>query len=261
MRQRALLVGANTLGALAFLWPFLLGGHVGTASRLVPYAWALVLPAVLLAAAHVLLARHRDIRRVTLMATLIALAAAARPLGASVAGLEPMWTVILLAGRVLGAEAGFLVGALAMLTSALITGGVGPWLPYQMMVGAWSGALPSLLPRLRGRLEVAWLMLLGLANGLIVGALLNLWFWPLAVGLSPAIAFDPAADGWTNVGHWLRNATLTSLGFDLPRGILTAALLGLAAGGLLPILRRATRRTQFVGTVLDAQPEPSTMQP
>jgi len=243
--QRALLVGVNLLGFLAFFWPFLLGDRVGDASRFVPYAWALVLPAVLLVSAQVLLERDRDIRRVTLMATLIALGAAVRPLGAGVAGLEPVWAVILLSGRALGARAGFLIGSLTMLTSAVITGGVGPWLPYQMMVGAWAGTMPALLPRLRCHAEVLLMVCIGAVSGLAAGALLNLWFWPLAIGLTPDISFVPHAGAIVNAGHWLRYGALTSFGFDIPRGILTALLLGLSTPSLLPILRRATRRARI----------------
>lgn len=243
--RRTLLVVANAVGFLAFAWPFVLGNRLGDASRFVPYAWALVLPAVLLVAAQVLLERQRDIRVVTLMATLIALGAAVRPLGAGVAGLEPLWAVILLSGRALGARAGFLIGSLTMLTSAVITGGVGPWLPYQMMVGAWAGALPSLLPNLRGRAEVVLMVGIGAFSGILTGALLNLWFWPLAVGLTPDISFIADAGPVVNLGHWLRYGVLTSFGFDIPRGVLTAILLGLSTPTLLPILRRATRRARM----------------
>ena len=252
LTRRALLVVANLLGAVAFLWPFLFSEAVAGAARVLPYLWALVLPALLIASAQVLLARDRDIRQVTLMATLIALAAAVRPLGAGVAGLEPIWVVILLSGRALGPRAGFLIGSLGMLTSALITGGVGPWLPYQMMVGAWCGVLPALFPRLRGRAETVLMVMLGLANGLLAGALLNLWFWPQAVGLAPAISFIAGADAITNLQHWLRNAALTSMGYDIPRGVLTAALLGVATPSVLPLLRRATQRTRLVSSFVDA---------
>lgn len=245
MSRRGLLLGANALGAVAFAWPFILGNRIGDAARYLPIAWALVLPAVLLAAAHVLLGRQRDIREVTLMATLIALGAAVRPLGAGVAGLEPVWTVVLLSGRTLGARAGFLVGSLTLLVSALLTGGVGPWLPYQMMVAAWMGALPGILPALRGRVEIAFMTMLGALSGIASGALLNLWFWPSAVGLSPDISFVPDAGALVNLGNWLRYGALTSFGFDIPRAILTASLLGLATPSILPILRRATRRVRL----------------
>ncbi len=233
------------LGLLAFFWPFVLDGEFGKVSRFAPYLWALALPALLIVAAQVLLGRQRDIRQVTLIATLIALGAAVRPLGAGVAGIEPVWAVILLAGRALGVRAGFLIGALTMLASAAITGGIGPWLPFQMMVAAWVGALPGLLPTIRGKAEVALLAVLGLVSGLAVGALLNLWFWPLAVGLTPDISFVPGSGAYTNLQHWLRYGSLTSFGFDIPRGVLTALLMVVGAPNLLPILRRATQRAHI----------------
>jgi energy-coupling factor transport system substrate-specific component len=250
LSQRTLLIGVNALGLLAFFWPFLLDGEFGNASPFVPYLWALALPALLLVAAQVLLGRQRDIRQVTLIATLIALGAAVRPLGAGVAGIEPVWAVILLAGRALGARAGFLIGALTMLTSAAITGGVGPWLPFQMMVAAWVGASPGLLPTLRGRAEVALLAAFGFISGLAVGALLNLWFWPLAIGLTPDISFVSGSGAFTNLEHWLRYGSLTSFGFDIPRGVLTALLLAVSAPGLLPILRRASRRARITAELV-----------
>ena len=46
---------------------------------------------------------------------------------------------LILGGYVFGARFGFLFGAFALLVSALITGGVGPWLPYQMFAAGWMG--------------------------------------------------------------------------------------------------------------------------
>ncbi|MHB0927787.1 MAG: ECF transporter S component [Candidatus Nanopelagicales bacterium] len=252
LTSNLLLAIANLVGALAFAWPFVFSSVDG--ARLVPYAWAVVLPVTLVIVAQSLLAHDRDIRRVTLMATLVALAAAVRPLGAGVAGLEPIWAVILLSGRALGARAGFVIGALAIAISALITGGVGPWMPYQMMVAAWAGALPGLLPRLRGRPEVLWMAGLGLVTGIVSGALLNLWFWPLAIGLTPEIAFTPGASALSNGLHWLHYGLLTSMGFDVPRALVTATLLALTTPRLLPILRRASRRATFTAVMQGADP-------
>jgi energy-coupling factor transport system substrate-specific component len=41
-----------------------------------------------------------------------------------------MFLLIILTGYVFGARVGFLMGALSLMVSALITGGVGPWLPF-----------------------------------------------------------------------------------------------------------------------------------
>ena len=244
---RFLLVLGNLVGALAFFWPFVLGGRVTTTevSRLLPYAWTAVLLLVMVALMQTLLREHRDIRQLSMLAALAALAAAVRPLGAGVAGLEPIWAVIIIGGRALGPRLGYLLGAFSMLISALFTGGVGPWLPYQMLVGAWVGAVPGLLPAIRGRREAAALAALGAVAGITIGALLNLWFWPLAIGLDPAIAFIPGAPVLENLQNWLRYGLLTSAGFDIPRSAMLVALLGLAAPTLLGVIRRATRRASF----------------
>ena len=244
---RFLLVLGNLVGALAFFWPFVLGGRVNTTevSRLLPYAWTAVLLLVMVALMQTLLREHRDIRQLSMLAALAALAAAVRPLGAGVAGLEPIWAVIIIGGRALGPRLGYLLGALSMLISALFTGGVGPWLPYQMLVGAWVGAVPGLLPAFRGRREAAALAALGAVAGITIGALLNLLFWPLAIGLDPAIAFIPGAPVLENLQNWLRYGLLTSAGFDIPRSAMLVALLGLAAPTLLGVIRRATRRASF----------------
>ena len=53
--------------------------------------------------------------------------AALRPLGAGTAGVELVFFLVILSGRVLGAGFGFVLGALTLFASALITSGVGPW--------------------------------------------------------------------------------------------------------------------------------------
>ena len=47
--------------------------------------------------------------------------------------------LVLLAGAAFGPRFGFLLGLFAMAVSAVITGGIGPWLPFQMLVLAWMG--------------------------------------------------------------------------------------------------------------------------
>lgn len=244
---RAAILAGNAVGALALFWPFVLGGLLDTTdvSRLLPYAWSAVVLVTVVLLVRTMLGSDRDIRQLAMLAALTALASAVRPLGAGVAGLEPIWAVILLGGRALGPQLGYLLGALSMFTSALFTGGVGPWLPYQMLVAAWIGALPGIWPHLRGRSETVLMSALGAVSGIAIGALLNLWFWPLAIGLDPTIAFIPGAPSLENVANWLRYGTLTSAGFDIPRAALLAVLLALMSTSVLSIIRRATRRASF----------------
>ncbi len=63
-------------------------------------------------------------------------------------------------------------------SSALIGGGVGPWLPYQMLATGWVGLLSGFLPELKRHRRLG----AGDAGpsgvlGLIFGAIMNIWFW------------------------------------------------------------------------------------
>ena len=71
---------------------------------------------------------------------------------------------------------GFLLGAMTLLVSGLITAGVGPWLPYQMFTAGWVGLSAGWLPHLKQtRLEVAMLVLFGALWGFLFGAIMNLY--------------------------------------------------------------------------------------
>ena len=58
-------------------------------------------------------------------------------------GFTPIFVLIVLAGYAYGARFGFLTGALTLAVSAIVTGGVGPWLPYQMFAAGWVGLTPA----------------------------------------------------------------------------------------------------------------------
>ena len=61
--------------------------------------------------------------------------------------MELVFFLLILAGRVFGPGFGFALGCTSLFASALLTAGVGPWLPFQMMVSAWVGMGAGLLPR------------------------------------------------------------------------------------------------------------------
>ena len=92
----------------------------------------------------------------------------------------------------------------------------------------------------------------GFVSSLVYGALLNLWFWPfLTTSAGPAGAsFVPGASVATNAQHYGVFYLATSLGYDLPRAVLTAVLVVLVGPAIMAMLRRAVRRANF-----DAVPE------
>src|SRR5699024_8171036 len=121
-----------------------------------------------------------DAKALALLGVLSAINAAIRPvLGAGTAGVESIFFLLVLAGRAFGPGFGYLLGFTSMFASALLTAGVGPWLPSQMLCAAWVGLGAGLLPRkLGGRAELLVLIGYGIVAAYLFGALMNLWFWP-----------------------------------------------------------------------------------
>jgi energy-coupling factor transport system substrate-specific component len=238
------------VGVAAFGWPFLaapdseLGqmGHSTDASFLFVALMSLM--------ALVLLAEMTsggvDAKTVAVLGVLAAAGGALRVLSAGTAGLEPMFFLLVVAGRVLGARLGFMLGALSLLASAFLTAGVGPWTPFQMIAAGWVCLGAGLLPRASGRAERWLLTAYGLVCGLAYGLVMNLWFWPFLGDSAPSGAgYVPGAGAAANLGHYAVFYVTTSFAWDLPRGLLTAVLTLLASGSLLRALRRSLRRARF----------------
>ncbi|MDE9366433.1 ECF transporter S component [Luteipulveratus sp. YIM 133132] len=238
------------VGVLSFTWPFLVDSRSAlTGDHSTPWLFPVLvglLGCVLLAE---LSRGGLDAKVVATLGVLAAMGGALRVLSAGTAGLEPMFFLVVLGGRVLGRTAGFLLGALAIVTGAFLTGGVGPWTPFQMLATGWVGLGAALLPRVGERAERWLLAAYGLLTGLLYGAVMNLWFWPFLGSSAPAGAgFDAGDPLGTQLAHYGVFYGLTSLGWDLPRGVLTAVLVLVAARPVLLALRRAVRRASF-GTV------------
>jgi energy-coupling factor transport system substrate-specific component len=252
--SRGVRVGAMALvmvvGVLAFTWPFLVTpgselsqlGHSGDASMLFVLLMAL-LGLVLLAEMS---SGALDAKGVAVLGVLAAAGGALRVLSAGTAGLEPMFFLLVVAGRALGASKGFLLGALALLASAFLTAGIGPWTPFQMLCCGWVAMGAGLLPRSSGWTERLLLAVYGLVSGMVYGAVMNLWFWPFMGGTAPEGAgFVPDAGAVANLHSYAVFYVLTSLAWDLPRGLLTAALVLIASGPVLRALRRSLRQARF----------------
>ncbi|AKT52871.1 ABC transporter permease [Arsenicicoccus sp. oral taxon 190] len=239
--------------AAAFLWPFVTTSPAVLAhAHDAPWVFAALLGLLALVCLAEVTSEGLDAKTVAVMGVLCAAGGGLRVLSAGTAGLEPMFFLLVLAGAVLGPAPGFVVGALSLLTGALLTGAIGPWVPFQMIACGWVALVAGLLPiaRLGVRARCAVLGLYGLVAGLAYGLVMNLWFWPfLATTLAPQGAgFVPGADVATNVSHYLTFYVLTSLGWDVPRGVLTAVLVWLAGPATDRVLRRAVRRARFDAT-------------
>ncbi len=235
--------GASAIGLLAFSWPFLAPfiplshGGVVTLAALVATGVAL---ALLGASFHAL----GDSRILALIGVLAALAAAARLFSAGAGGIEFIFVVVILAGRVLGPRGGFAVGALGLLVSSMMWGGFGPWTPFQVLAVGWVGVGAGLIPaslKAFPRLEVGALALYGAISSYLFGALMNLWFWPLAIGPGTSISLAENESVWANLGRFVVYCLTTStLTWDSVRAVTTVLTLGLIGVAALRALRRVS---------------------
>ena len=115
-------------GAGLIAWPLLGPSDAHTPAALSFVPW-LVVPLGFGLLLNELIAHHLSIKALAIAGIVVALAAALRPLGAGVAGIEPLWVVLILAARAFGSATGFVIAVSAIVVSSLVTGGIGPWLP------------------------------------------------------------------------------------------------------------------------------------
>ncbi|MET9508961.1 ECF transporter S component [Streptomyces flavidovirens] len=254
-RSVAALLLISAIGVIAFGWPLLADPASGLArdhAQDAPWLLAVLLPLLVAVVVATIADSGLDAKAVAMLGVLAAVGAALRPLGAGTAGLEPMFFLMVLSGRVLGPGFGFVLGAVTMFASALLTGGVGPWMPFQMLSMGWFTMGAGLLPgaeRLRGRLELVMLAAYGCVAAFLYGTVMNLQGWTYIGGMSTGVSFHPGDPLHENLARFLAYCLATSLGWDLGRAALTVVLTLTIGATLLKALRRATRRAAFEAQV------------
>ena len=240
------------VGVVAFGWPFLarpgsqLGelGH-GSDASLVFVVLMGLLALVLLAE---LSSGGMDAKSVAVLGVLAAAGGALRVLSAGTAGLEPMFFLLVIAGRVLGPVKGFMLGALALLTSAFLTAGVGPWTPFQMLSCGWVAMGAALLPRVSARGERWLLAAYGLLAGFAFGAVMDLWDWAFFQG-APDLGYVAGLGAGATIARFGQFYLVTSAGYDAFRAVGNAAMIVALGPPVLASLARLRARAsfQFVG--------------
>jgi energy-coupling factor transport system substrate-specific component len=253
-RSAVVLAVAGVAGLVMFAWPLLLVPDPDAATVTPPFLFLALLPVVVLVVVVELTEGGMDAKALAVLGVLTAVNAALRSLGAGVAGVETVFFLLVLAGRVFGPGFGFVLGCTSLFGSALLTGGVGPWLPYQMLCSAWIGMGAGLLPgRVRGRAEIALLVAYGIASAYLYGVLTNLSSWPYVVGVAEqgeesALAFVPGAALSENLHRFAVYTLVTSTGgWDTGRAITTSVAIVVLGPAVLTTLRRALRRASYGG--------------
>jgi energy-coupling factor transport system substrate-specific component len=251
-RSSLLILAASALCLVAFAWPLIADGRGGPIhgnanlahSTDAPWIFVALLPLLLAIVVAEVTEGSIDSKCVALIGVLAACGCAMRIPG-GVAGFEPLFFLLIVSGRVLGKGFGFVLGALTLFASALITGGVGPWLPFQMFGAAWVGFFAGCLPPAKGRRELVLLAAYGFAAGLAYGLLLDFWFWPFGSSAGTQLSYVPGASVVENLQRFWAFHVATALGWDLPRAITNAVLVLLVGRPVLAALRRVARKAAF----------------
>lgn len=243
------LAGASLVGLASFLYPFILPMTISQATNqdgnaaVAPYVFAAVGAMSVLALLVTVTPRQGSSRsrEVALLGVLVAIDAVLR-LVPSVLGATPIFLLIVLTGVAFGPLFGFQMGTLSLLFSAFVTGGVGPWLPFQMLAAGWIGMSAGWLPH-RGPhwLRLAVIALFAAVWGFLFGALMNLWFWPFSApggGVDASLYWSPELGGIETLQRYSRFYLVTSFGFDAARAIGNVVLVAVFASPILRLLER-----------------------
>lgn len=238
------------VGAAAFLYPFWIPStalpsqeHSGDSPLVAALVGALVVAAIGL-----------EVRRgtmhgatVALLGVLAAAAGMLRLLGLPGGG-NGIFFLVILAGAAFGPRFGLLLGLTAMAVSAVLTGGIGPWLPFQMLGLGWMGGAAGFAGRVTARLapraEVVALAAFGWVWGFLYGAILNLWFWPFARG--GALDWHPGLGAGATLHRYWSFYVATSLAWDAAAACANAALILVTGRVVLRSLRRFAHRLEPV---------------
>ncbi|HET7050169.1 MAG TPA: prenyltransferase/squalene oxidase repeat-containing protein [Solirubrobacteraceae bacterium] len=170
-----------------------------------------------------------DARLVALVGTMAAFAALGRIAFAPVPNVKPTTDIILIAGFTLGGAPGFVVGAVAGLTSNFFFG-QGPWTPWQMAAWGMTGVIGAGVAVLTGR---------------------RIGRWPLAVVCGVAgFAFTAVQD----VGDWVTYSDHSraqlgvyvgkGIGFDVVHALACVAFALAFGPALIRSIQRFARRLQ-----------------
>jgi len=266
VRTAVIMTLASIAGLAMFCWPlFAAPSPAGTAHTAdAPLVFVVTLPVLIAVVLAELTSGGLDSKALAMLGVLSAVNAAVRPLGAGTAGIETVFFLLLLAGRVFGPGFGFVLGSTSLFASALLTAGVGPWLPFQMLAASWIGLGAGLLPaRVRGRAEIAMLAGYGAVAAYVYGLLLNLWFWPYTTGLDTQLSYVAGDPPLANLHRFAVFTVLTStVGWDTGRALTNLVGVSLAGPAVLAALRRAARRAAFdAPAVFTPPPRPGPARP
>lgn len=238
--QRLGLTLVSIVGLAGFLWPLWAPQAVLGNSDAAGWLALALVPLMAFAALWLAQGQLAGPRQIALLGILAAVAAGTRIATSGVGGFELVFVVVILGAAALGARFGFLLGATAILLSSLFFGGLGPWTAFQVFAVGWVGAGAGLLGKRLGLKLKSWhLASYAFFSSYLFGFIMNLWFWPFAVGPQTSVSFDPAADVMQNLASFFSYSLISStLTWDTVRAVSSAVLVFLISKPFVQTLRR-----------------------
>ncbi len=162
-------------------------------------------------------------RKLVIIATLSAIAVAGRFIFASFPEVKPVLAIIILAGATLGAEAGFLTGAVTAFVSNMFVG-QGAWTPWQMFAMGTVGLISALIFRKVKPTKIALSIYGMLSSVIIYGLIMNpasLIMW------NPEPTFE-----------MLISTIVAGIPYDAILGVSTVVFLWLLSGIFIDTIKR-----------------------
>jgi len=239
---------AGLASLLMFCWPLLISSASNSEAQVAQTVFIVLMPLTLILILMEFASGDIGAKHLALLGVLIALNAVIRLLGAGTAGIETAFFLVILGAYVFGSGFGFILGASSIFVSALLTGGIGPWLPFQMMGVGLVGLGAGLIPHVRKPFwQKAFLVSYAVISSFIYGSLMTLWNWPYLAGTGTQVSYQAGAPILDNLTRFFQYE-LISGGFfwDLGRAITTATLILLTSKALIATLNRAAVRAGVV---------------
>jgi energy-coupling factor transport system substrate-specific component len=194
--------------------------------------------------------RQLDSRAIALLAAIAAIDSALRlAVIVGIGGFNPIYFLVLCAGFVFGSSFGFMAGALSILVSALISGGVGPWVPYQVFALGWVGVAAGFAGHWKSPLgnlrDVLLLAAVGGVMGYVFGALMDVTDWVPVFRGNPTLGWLPGMTPATALLHFARFYALTSFAYDSFRAVGNVVMVLALGAPVLAALNRFRSRLTF----------------
>lgn len=236
------------LSVAMFSWPLFISAQNAHQSNLAQTLFMVLMPVLIGLVLVEFNSGDLSARHIAVLGVLIALNSVVRMLGAGTGGVETAFFLILISAYVFGPSFGYLMGTGSLLVSALLTGGVGPWLPFQMMAAGLIGFGAGFLPQPKSkRLRLAILSAAAVVGSFAYGALMTMWNWPFLAGTGTSISYVAGAPLLNNLARFIQFELVTGgLIWDLGRAITTVVLVLLTAPALQATLSRVARKAGYV---------------